>query len=112
MNLSYIDIPLLFKAHYDLNESRLFGAVDPYVGFGFSGKAKTMIAYGGDVTNEDHDINWGNDKNNDDLKPFDMEPTFGAGIEYKSIMLGVFYDLGLMNISADQSYRSTIKTEF
>ncbi len=103
-NLYYLDIPLTVKAFYELGGMKVFGAAGPYAGFGLSGKVISTVEVQGTEETTDSDIKWGNDKLKDDLKRFDMGLTFGAGIEISSLMVGVYYDLGLANISAYQDF--------
>lgn len=109
-NLYYLDIPLTFKAKHDLGGgTKIFGAFGPYVGIGLSGKVKATMTYQGQEETDEIDITWGSDENEDDLKRFELGLTFGAGVEIKSILIGISYDLGLSNISAYQDFGSTSK---
>lgn len=97
MNLYYLDIPLNFKASYKISEGlKLFGAVGPYVGIGSSGKMKATNVYQGGEETEEEDVKWGSDEENDDLKRLDMGLTFGGGVEFNAIMLGISYDRSLV----------------
>jgi outer membrane protein W len=110
VNLYYLDIPLTLKASYELGEGlKMFGAVGPYVGVGLSGKIKSTTEYLDNETTNDDDIEWGSDEDEDDLKRLDMGLTFGGGVEFNSITIGISYDLGLSNISTYQDYGTTSK---
>ena len=93
--LYYIDIPINGKVYYDAGGVKIYGAFGPYLGIGIYGAAKVTYM---DET-EKEDIKWGNDDEEDDLKRFDMGLSFGAGVEVKSFVFGISYNLGLLNIS-------------
>ena len=110
LNLYYLDIPLTLKASHDLGGGlKMFGVVGPYVGIGLSGKFKMTFEYQGDEVKEEEDVKWGSDKDEDYFKRLDMGLTFGGGVEIKSIMIGISYDLGLSNISAYQDHGTKAK---
>lgn len=63
-NLFYLNIPIMGKARYELNDDiNLYGVFGPYIGFGLSGKIKS-----GDNSTS---IDWGT-SDDDDLKRFDF----------------------------------------
>jgi opacity protein-like surface antigen len=101
INLFYLDIPLTAKASFDLGGVKIYGVFGPYLGMGLSGKYKYEETYDGETDSEEEDIEWGSDEDNDDLKRLDFGLTLGAGVEIKSIQIGLTYDLGLANISTD-----------
>jgi len=108
-NLYYLDLPVNIKTFYDLgNGIKIFGTAGPYAGMGISGKVKATARYQGEEESEEEEVSWGNDEENDDLKRPDWGLSFGGGIEYNSIILGISYDLGLANISTyqDDGYMS------
>jgi len=100
LTLYYIDIPLNAKATFDVGGVKIYGAFGPYLGIGLSGKGKTETNYMGQTESDNHDVKWGSDAENDDLKRFDFGLTFGAGAEIKSFLFGISYGLGLVNISS------------
>lgn len=107
VKLHYLDIPLTLKASRDLWKGfKIFGTAGPYVGIGLSGKAKGTIE---GVSYEDN-ITWGS-SDEDDLKRFEWGLTFGGGVEINSIIIGISYDLGLSNISANQDNGTIAKNK-
>ncbi len=92
ISLNYVDVPLNLKYKLDIGNFAIWGSVGPYIGVGFSGKRK-MTLLGKDI---EEDVEFGEDK---DLKMLDYGLGFGAGIEYHRIILGVYYNTGLANIS-------------
>ena len=99
LNLYYLDIPLTAKASFDMGGVKIYGVFGPYLGMGISGKSKIEITENGETETEEHDVNFGSDEAEDDLKGLDYGLTTGAGIELKSIAIGITYNLGLANIS-------------
>jgi len=100
MTLFYLDVPLTAKATYDLGKAKVYGTFGPYIGLGLAGKGETKITSMGKAESEMSDIEWGSDEDEDDLKRFDLGLTVGAGVEVKSIQIGISYGLGLANISS------------
>lgn len=100
VNLFYLDIPLTAKAYFDIENARAYGVFGPYLGMGLSGKSKWEGSYMGETESEETDINWGSDEE-DDLKRLDFGLSVGAGVEIKSVQIGLSYNLGLTNISAN-----------
>lgn len=100
-NLYYIDFPLRVKASYGAVEGvKVFGAAGPYLGVGLAGKLKEERKALGVTVSTDNDIKWSNKVENSDptLRRLDAGLSFAAGIEIKSISIGVSYDLGLSNM--------------
>jgi hypothetical protein len=96
-NLYYLDIPLNGKAYFNVGSAKIYGTVGPYLAIGLSGKTKTQeTGYPEDT----HNISWGNDSENDDLKRLDLGLAFGAGVALSSFEIGLSYSLGFKNISA------------
>lgn len=102
-NTYYLDIPVALKLSYEIfNGFKLFGTVGPYVGFGLGGDLVVIGKSGMGEESGKTKIKWGNDEADDHFKRFDWGVTFGGGVEIRSILVGVSYDLGLYNISPYQ----------
>lgn len=97
MNLLYLDIPLTAKASFDIGSTKIYGVLGPYLGMGLSGKNKYEITEVGETRTGENNISWGSGEN--DYKRLDFGLTAGTGVEIKSIQIGMFYSLGLANIS-------------
>lgn len=96
IRLNYIDIPVNLKVSQKMeNDMRIFATVGPYLGIGLSGKIK------GDVGGQtiDEKVVWGSG-DTDMYKRMEVGASFGAGVEFNMIQVGVSYDLGLSNTSA------------
>lgn len=96
IRLNYIDIPVNLKFSQKMeNDMRIFATAGPYLGIGLSGKIK------GDVGGQkvDEKVVWGS---GDDAmyKRTEVGATFGAGVEFSKIQVGISYDLGLSNTAA------------
>lgn len=97
MNLLYLDIPLTAKASFYIGSTKIYGVLGPYLGVGLSGKNKYEITEAGETRTGENTISWGSGEN--DYKRLDFGLTAGTGIEIKSFQIGMFYSLGLANIS-------------
>ncbi len=96
IRLNYIDIPVNLKVSQKMeNDMRIFATAGPYLGIGLSGKIK------GDVGGQkvDEKVIWGSSED-DMYKRMEVGATFGAGVEFNMIQVGLSYDLGLSNVSA------------
>lgn len=110
LNLVYVDIPIALKGRIGVSDNTyLFLSAGPYVGIGISGKSKSESIYNGDKTSHEEEVKWGSDENNDMLKRPDFGLAFGGGVEIKSFQFGIFYNLGLANISAYAEDETKIK---
>ncbi|HLN52920.1 MAG TPA: porin family protein [Lentimicrobium sp.] len=99
-NPLYIDIPLNFKVAGEVgDEIKIYGLAGPYIGLGIGGKMKSKIEGMGEVEETDEAIKWGSDEDEDDFKMLDFGVTVGAGVEFGPVQAGLFYGLGLANIS-------------
>ncbi len=108
----YLDIPLNLKISHSLNEKlKVFGTIGPYLSIGLSGKTKFKEQYFGETELEEssgeHTIEWGFNKEWDDLKRPEIGGSIGAGFEINSILFGVSYDLGLSNsLPGNDNYKT------
>jgi hypothetical protein len=101
VNLLYLDIPLAAKYVFNLGSLKLYGLGGPYFGIGLSGKGKEIYSGNGEKDINTWTVDWGNDADKDDLKVLDGGMNIGAGIILGSIQMGIFYELGLFNLSPD-----------
>jgi hypothetical protein len=97
LNLLYLDIPLTAKVAFDIGSCKIYGKFGPYMGWGISGKWKYEERNNGETVKSSMYVSWGT---GGDLKRFDIGLTVGAGIEVKSMLLNLFYGLGLANIAS------------
>ncbi len=108
-NPLYLDIPLNFKIATEIgDEVKLYGVAGPYIGIGLTGKVKSKVEVLGEVEEDNSSISWGSDADNDDLKRLDFGVTVGAGAEFGPLQAGLFYSLGLANISSYTDGGATI----
>jgi len=105
-DLFYLDIPLFAKASYNFDDKKIYGTFGPYIGAGISGKTEYVRSRGGEAYFV-KDIIWGSGEDAS-LKRFDYGFNLGAGIEINSANIGLFYSLGLANISTDPDNESKI----
>ncbi len=96
--LYYLDIPLLLKAGTEIGGGiQLFAAAGPYAGVGLSGKSKITSELNGVEEHGEVDVEWGDAE--DEIKRIEFGATFGAGLEIRSFLIGVGYDLGITDIT-------------
>lgn len=108
-NLLYLEIPITAKASFDVGSAKVYGALGPYIGIALNGNVKSEVTISGETETDEADISFGSDENEDDFKNLDFGLTIGAGVEIKSIEIGLFYGLGLANISPYTGAGSTIQ---
>lgn len=106
LNLLYVDIPLTAKVKAEVGGANIYGVFGPYVGVGLSGKGTSETTVLGDTETDENDVEWGSDENDDDFKRLDFGLLVGAGVEIKSVQVGLTYGLGLANVSpySDNGY--------
>jgi hypothetical protein len=102
-SLIYVDFPLLITVTQDVGFFGFHGAIGPYIGTGIAGSIYDEDKIDGEKSETDNKISWGGTGGKDDFKHMDFGLTFGLGFAYKSFQLSFYYDLGLINISADTS---------
>jgi hypothetical protein len=107
LNLLYLVIPLTAKTYFNVGRTRLFGALGPYIGYGLSGKSKSKNTINGQTESQEVDVNWGSG-DNDDAKRLDFGLSADIGMEIRTIQIGLSYNLGLANISADTFFGQKI----
>ncbi len=92
----YIEVPINIAYKIDLGTAKLHLFGGPYVGIGIGGKVDVNVSVmsSGRVNSFSRDIKFGSD-----LARTDFGLNFGAGIEYKNILLRSQYGLGLSNVS-------------
>ena len=109
--LYYLEIPIKAKLSIPVGKIKFYGSLGPYIGFGINGKTKSELTLNGQTEKEEEDISWGSNEEDDHLRRLDLGLTMAAGIELKSIQLGLNYNLGLANISAYRDEGATIKNK-
>ena len=107
-NLYYIDIPIALKAKFNLGAaSKWYVAAGPVFYIGVGGNYVTVYDWHGVNQTKKEKIKWGNDEG--EINRFDVGLTFGGGIEFGLWQVGVYYDLGLMNITSDTNPENILK---
>ncbi len=112
INSYYLDIPITLKATHQLNDNlALFANAGPYIGIGLTGKLKSTLSFMGQEESEEEDIEWGQNEDTDVFRRLDMGLTFGGGVQMKAFLIGLSYDLGLLNINTTQEGYSSRKNK-
>jgi hypothetical protein len=99
MNLQYLDIPINLKTYFDVSNNKVFITTGPYIGIGINGNYTIEYSINGETEKDKEKIEWGTDKNSDELKRLDYGLYLGTGIEIANLQLELGYSLGLANIS-------------
>ncbi len=93
LKLSYVELPLLFRAKFGSGETRPFILAGPALGVKASCKINgTSGSVSVDADCNDADFN---------VKSTDFGVMFGAGVAHQRFSASVRYDLGLSNLSKD-----------
>jgi hypothetical protein len=98
LNSLYLEIPVFVKFIIPAGGINILADVGPCLGIGMGGKWTDEYTYEGDTDSDTEKIDWGSG-DNDDLKRMDLGLHVGAGVQIKFIIIGVHYNLGLMNVS-------------
>ncbi len=107
-DLYYLDVPVALKAKFDLGAaSKWYVTAGPVFDIGVGGNYITVYDWHGANQTEKEKIKWGN--NEGEINRFDVGITFGGGIEFGLWQVGVYYDLGLMNIASDTNQDNILK---
>ena len=100
ISLYYLEAPLNFKSIKNVADNvNLYYTYGLFLGVGISGKIKIKASAMGETATETIDVEWGSDPEEDYFKQFDLGVGFGAGAEIGSIIIGINYSYGLLNIS-------------
>jgi len=99
LSFYYLNVPLNIKYNYEINDDlSIFGLAGPYIGFGLTGTVTQDIGGpGGLIESTETNIKFNDD---DDFNRLDFGLGFGAGVGYQAFSLGLYYDLGLANLSS------------
>ena len=89
LNLLYLDIPIMVKVFLSQNTTKPYLVAGPYVGFGISGKST--------VKGETQPIHFGG-AYDEDFRDLDFGATLGVGMEVNGFLVGLNYDVGLINM--------------
>jgi hypothetical protein len=108
INLNYLEIPLNAKLYFSEGDTRIFGLIGPYIGYGLSGKTKIEDNYAGETETRTNDLKFGSSEN-DDLKSLDFGLAAGVGLDASRFQVGLTYSYGLANISSYTESGMTIK---
>jgi len=98
-NLFYLVIPITAKYTADLGNIKLYGQAGPSLGIGISGKLKWTEDYDGDEETGTETVEWGSEADDDHYKRPDIGLHIGGGVVVSGIQFGLFYELGMANLS-------------
>ncbi|MBK0380877.1 porin family protein [Mucilaginibacter segetis] len=104
LDLKYVEVPVNFVYHVPAVVGDVYFGAGPYAAIGVNGKAKAKS--GSDSYEED--VTFGDGP--EDIKKTDFGLQFIGGFHFsKGLLIGVNYDLGLSDISNDDSTDGTLK---
>ncbi|TSD66129.1 PorT family protein [Inquilinus sp. KBS0705] len=99
VKLYYLQVPVNLVYHIPAVIGNVYLGAGPYAAYGVSGKTKVITSGGSSVSDN---VTFGDGI--DDIKRTDIGLNGIAGIEFKNnFLIGLNYDLGLTNISNDNS---------
>lgn len=112
-NPYYLEVPANFVFKAPMGATKFFVGAGPYLAIGIAGKTKVEGKIAGIAMSGEKNIEYSNDDpttvNNEEgsgfgiLKRFDYGANATAGIEGKSVVLGVNYGLGLAKIPSGEN---------
>jgi hypothetical protein len=94
LELTQIQVPVLFKANFSSGSVRPFVTAGPAFGFKTSTKAK-LEGFSSEVDFEED--------NGDEIEPVEFSLVFGGGVRFGQASLEARYDLGLNDLAKDAS---------
>ncbi len=107
-NLNYLQIPVLASYRIDISDNMQWQInAGPYLAYGIGGKVKWEDSSDGETESGDYDVfgttegdyNEENYEEKGGLKRFDAGLSFGTGVSFNKLYVGLSYDLGLANIA-------------
>jgi hypothetical protein len=100
LNVTQVQVPLLFKAHFSGGPVRPFVVVGP--AFGFTAKADSKFELNGEEFDEE-DIK-------DDIESVEFSLVFGGGVRFGNAMIEARYDFGLNDLDKDEFAEGKTRT--
>lgn len=94
MDLLYLHVPINARTSFQVGGIKIFTTAGPYLAYGLVGRNKYSVTSNGSKDSDISKVVWG-DKGL--VRRFDAGIGVGTGIELNSIVIGVNYDLGLIN---------------
>ena len=108
--LNYVELPLNFIYNAPAGNGKFFAGLGPVVNYGISGKGKMKMTGESDVS---EDINFGNDEDQDDYKPFEFAGNVLAGYEFSNgLFVAASYNAGLSNIAIGGDSDNSLKNRY
>lgn len=101
-NAEYLELPIDAQFRFNLDKGMNFiAAAGPYFAYGIGGKKKYES---GSVTVKSDTF--------DSLKDWDMGLNFEAGLEFNQFLVGIYTELGLLNVSKGGPKNYTVGLNF
>jgi len=100
LNVTQVQVPLLFKANFSGGSVRPFVVVGP--AFGFTAKADSKLKFNGEDFDEE-DIK-------DDVESVEFSLVFGGGVRFGNATVEARYDLGLNDLDKQELVEGKTRT--
>ncbi len=95
-NLLYFDLPVSFKAKYKVNDNfNIYASLGEYLGEGLIGLSRNKTETSGKTERTTEIIEFSESL----LDQLDYGLTFRAGVEIEELIVGISYDLDLINLN-------------
>lgn len=106
MDLLYLHVPINARTSFQVGGIKIFATAGPYLAYGLVGRNKYSVTSNGSTNSDKSKVVWA-DKGV--VKRFDAGIGVGTGIEVNSFIIGVNYDLGLVNRNTITTGSVTVK---
>lgn len=110
--LFYLDLPISGKFIHQISKnSMIFGTLGVFIGYGLSSSVIIRVKRDPSFKHKEYlTVKWGFNKEADDIKPIDYGLNSGIGFQFKNVLIGIIYDLGLANNALDRSNKRVTNT--
>lgn len=102
--LNYLEVPILFRTSFPVfnNNARFFVTIGPYIACSMDGKIRTKSSANNKELDIEEVLYIGNDKEDDDIKSYDIGLTIGGGYVFNKFEIALYINDGLSDITPDK----------
>lgn len=110
---NYIEVPLNFVYNAPAGSGKFFIGLGPAIAYGIGGKTEYKFSAGGYNQEGEENVNFGNNEDEDDLKPFEVSGNILAGYELANgVFISANYNLGLSNLVINGNDNNSAKNRY
>ncbi|MBK8089476.1 MAG: PorT family protein [Chitinophagaceae bacterium] len=110
--INYLEVPVNFVYKAPVKKGHLFIGAGPSAGYALKGNVKTKFSDGQTTETEENKIYIGN-KDDDDLKPFELSMNVLGGYEFNSgFQIAVNYNRSLNNLLTGDTGSSSLRNSY